>query len=521
MNSMQMPQQPQPMQGAGLGAMLQAKGSSSGASKQSMNQMMARARDLPDSELADVLAGKSVAVPQFAAMLAAMGRQSLRTAVAGAQAGAAKAPNEKDKLLASMQPEQAAGLPALPAQNMEQLGEGMADGGIVAFSGADGSVVRPDDDGFTQEELNRLRTDNPNAFQRLMRRFLPGVVDSAAGYTRSSTVFTPPPKDVPFTTGPQTEGGALLPFRRPRGASNAPAPEASDASPLLPPQDLSLLNAPPEADSVYGGGAPTRDVPSFKAPEGEAPSTPSGGPAAGGPAAGGPAAGGPARTGGGPQRTGLDALAAGRAEAPAGRKSPIDDLLASTDEIRKQVASGKEQAQGEFLMTLGARIMRTPNLGAAIGQGIQEGLPGLAANRKEANMLLKDQRDYNLNLSKAKEAAAQGRDDLAFKYADLAEKAQYHAGMVGAYMARASGGSTFGPKQYQAAMKNAQAEVDGQINKLGLLEKRKITPEIRNQMIETAFNRIVQSSQTGVMPSMPDPRVVSELPKGGNVLSRD
>jgi hypothetical protein len=267
---------------------------------------------------------------------------------------------------------------------------------------------------------------------------------------------------------------------------------------------------------VYGGGAPTRDVPSFKAPEGEAPSTPSGGPAAGG-----PAAGGPARTGGGPKLTGIGVPQAGSSEAPAGRKSPIDELTAPLDEIRKQVASGKEQAQGEFLMTLGARIMRTPNLGAAIGQGIQEGLPGLAANRKEANMLLKDQRDYNLNLAKAKEAAAQGRDDLAFKYADLAEKAQYHAGMVGAYMARAGSANTFGPKQYQAAMKNAQAEVDGQINKLGLLEKRKITPEIRNQMIETAFNRIVQSSQTGVMPSMPDPRVVSELPKGGNVLSRD
>ncbi len=158
MNSMQMPQQPQPVQGAGLGAMLQAKGSSTGVSKQSMDQMMARARDLPDSELADVLAGKSMAVPQFAAMLAAMGRQSLRTAVAGAQAGAAKAPSKKDQVLAAMQPDQAAGLSALPAQNMEQLGEGMADGGIVAFSGERGSSVEdPDSDGrrLTSERFFR------------------------------------------------------------------------------------------------------------------------------------------------------------------------------------------------------------------------------------------------------------------------------------------------------------------------------------------------------------------------------
>ncbi len=518
MNSMQMPQQPQPMQGAGLGAMLQAKGSAAaGVSKQSMNEMMARARELPDSELADVLAGKSMAVPQFAAMLAAMGRQSLRTAVAGAQAGAAKAPSKKEQVLASMQPEQAAGLPALPAQNMEQLGEGMADGGIVAFSGADGSVVRPDDDGFTQEELNRLRTDNPNAFQRLMRRMFPGVVDNAAGYTRESTVFTPPPKDVPFTTGPQTEGGALLPFRRPRGASNAPTPP-SRSEQLLPPQDLSLLERPaPDTTmtdmditrdtGVAGGELPK--VPGVNAPKA---ATPSDGTASGG--ANRPATGGP-------KLTGIGVPQAGSSEAPAGRKSPIDELTAPLDEIRKQVASGKEQAQGEFLMTLGARIMRTPNLGAAIGQGIQEGLPGLAANRKEANMLLKDQRDYNLNLAKAKEAAAQGRDDLAFKYADLAEKAQYHAGMVGAYMARAGSANTFGPKQYQAAMSNAQKEVDAYINKLGPLEKRKMTPEIRQQLLETAFSRNIQAYQSGSMPSMPDPRVVLEPPKGGNVLSRD
>jgi hypothetical protein len=149
-------------------------------------------------------------------------------------------------------------------------------------------------------------------------------------------------------------------------------------------------------------------------------------------------------------------------------------------------------------------------------------LPGLAANRKEANMLLKDQRDYNLNLAKAKEAAAQGRDDLAFKYADLAEKAQYHAGMVGAYMARASGaGGNFTEKQQQAAMDKAQREVDGYISKLGPLEKRRMTPEIRDQMINSALNRNLQVYRTGVMTPMPDPRVVSELPKGGNVLSRD
>jgi hypothetical protein len=481
-----------------------------------MNQMMARARDLPDSELADVLAGKSVAVPQFAAMLAAMGRQSLRTAVAGAQAGQAKQPNKKDQVLASMQPEQAAGLPALPAQNMEQLGEGMADGGIVAFSGADGSSVK-----FNEENedavLERLRRDDPNAFQRIMRSVFPNFDPRDLGQRNSSTVFTPSVKDVPFTTGPRTEGGALLPFRRPRGASNAPTPP-SRSEQLLPPQDLSLLERPaPDTTmtdmdiardtGVAGGELPK--VPGVNAPK--ATTAPDGS------APGGPA---PTRTGTSAPTAGLNALTAARAEAPAGRKSPIDELTAPLDEIRKQVASGKEQAQGEFLMTLGARIMRTPNLGAAIGQGIQEGLPGLAANRKEANMLLKDQRDYNLNLAKAKEAAAQGRDDLAFKYADLAEKAQYHAGMIGAYMARAGSANTFGPKQFQAARQSAAREVDAYISKLGPKEKRQALAN-RESMIEDTFSKIVQAAQYGPMTSMPDPRVVLEPPKGGNVLSRD
>jgi hypothetical protein len=504
MNSMQMPQQPQPVQGAGLGAMLQAKGSSTGVSKQSMDQMMARARDLPDSELADVLAGKSMAVPQFAAMLAAMGRQSLRTAVAGAQAGAAKAPSKKDQVLAAMQPDQAAGLSALPAQNMEQLGEGMADGGIVAFSGERGSSVEdPDSDGrrLTSERFFRGLKDffitDPSK-----SRWKQAIEDAATpGPTSAEAAARTSFADTPFSPEGYKYPAYNIPRKFGSGAYGAPSSSIS-ANPASSSFPSGMIDAStlPGRSSILAPTEPSAASPSSS--EGPASST--------------------APKGTGPQGPGIGAPpAAGKFDAPPARKSPIDELTAPLDEIRKQVASGKEQAQGEFLMTLGARIMRTPNLGAAIGQGIQEGLPGLAANRKEANALLKDQRDYNLNLSKAKEAAAQGRDDLAFKYADLAEKAQYHAGMVGAYMARASGGNTFGPKQYQAAMSNAQKEVDAYISKLGPLEKRKLTPETRQQLLETAFNRNMQAYQSGVMPTMPDPRVVSEIPKGGNILSRD
>ncbi len=452
MNSMQMPQQPQPMQGAGLGAMLQTKGSSSGVSKQSMNQMMARARDLPDSELADVLAGKSMAVPQFAAMLAAMGRQSLRTAVAGAQAGQAKQPSEKDKLLANMQGGQAAGLAAVPAPNMDNLGEGMAAGGIVAFSGDNQSAVTDPD--VPKRQWGPELTPAARWLRELRNRPF-----SAVG----PRLFAPPSPN-----------------------------ENIDASLGQPNYTPELASPNENIDASLPGPKAT------------------------------PAGTGPARTGAGAPKTGLDALATARAEAPTGRKSPIDDLLASTDEIRKQVASGKEQAQGEFLMTLGARIMRTPNLGAAIGQGIQEGLPGLAANRKEANMLLKDQRDYNLNLSKAKEAAAQGRDDLAFKYADLAEKAQYHAGVIGVGMARAggSGGSEKLAQQLNIAATNmTNKQWEAYVRAQGVRGSR-LTEADAAAFFKRNFPSNLSMMQ-GSMPTMSDPRVVSEIPKGGNILSRD
>lgn len=585
------------MQGAGLGAMLQAKGSSSGVSKQSMNELMAKARDLPDSELADVLAGKSMAVPQFAAMLAAMGRRSLRTAVAGAQAGQAKQPSEKDKLLADMQGGQAAGLAAVPAPNMEQMGEGMAAGGIVAFdNGGPVDFSKIPTNELTEEQFNAL--PESERMQRIygskrdssagVGTFLKGVPATAAALLGATTATpflagaravlpesvtsklptvgdlfgdkgatgilkqyvkkagdeyaadieaqvrkslrtydpvaegaSPGAQDPKFVGG-QTGGGAYVGYRKQRTPGSG-TPKSQP--PALPQQDTSRLAFDYEEPTVL----PTTVVRGDSTPEGSLTEgvTPASVAASeaqlpktiASPGGSAPAGTGPARTGAGAPKAGLDALTAARAEAPAGRKSPIDDLIAPLDEIRKQVASGKEQAQGEFLMTLGARIMRTPNLGAAIGQGIQEGLPGLAANRKEANMLLKDQRDYNLNLAKAKEAAAQGRDDLAFKYADLAEKAQYHAGVIGVGMARAGSSEKLDQQLRIAAARLTQSDWEKHEKALGI-RANKITPEQKNRFMQESYLRNLGMLQ-GQFPTMQDSRVVSELPKGADVLSRD
>src|SRR5512139_997442 len=102
-----------------------------GSGTKDMAAIMERVRRMSDSQLADVLAGKDVSIPQFAAMTEAMGRKQLRQAVDGAQAQQqAQQPSIKEQLLAEQQAP-AAGLDALPAPNMESID--MAGGGIIAF----------------------------------------------------------------------------------------------------------------------------------------------------------------------------------------------------------------------------------------------------------------------------------------------------------------------------------------------------------------------------------------------------
>lgn len=102
-----------------------------GSGTKDMAAIMERVRKMSDSQLADILAGKDVSIPQFAAMTEAMGRKQLRQAVDGAQAQQqAQQPSIKEQLLAEQQAP-AAGLDALPAPNMESID--MAGGGIIAF----------------------------------------------------------------------------------------------------------------------------------------------------------------------------------------------------------------------------------------------------------------------------------------------------------------------------------------------------------------------------------------------------
>ena len=89
---------------AGLGAMMQPAQTQKGMPASNMSQIMSTAKGMSDAQLADVMAGKSMDVPQYVAMTEAMGRQQLRTAMQGATAmTTAKQPTEKEKLLLAMQ----------------------------------------------------------------------------------------------------------------------------------------------------------------------------------------------------------------------------------------------------------------------------------------------------------------------------------------------------------------------------------------------------------------------------------
>jgi hypothetical protein len=135
-----------------------------GSGSRDMAAIMERVRKMSDSQLADILAGKDVSIPQFAAMTEAMGRKQLRQAVDGAQAQQqAQQPSIKEQLLAEQRaPRAVAGIDQLPAANMESID--MASGGIVAFDNGGGVYADPlsylsgqDVESMAADELRRQK----------------------------------------------------------------------------------------------------------------------------------------------------------------------------------------------------------------------------------------------------------------------------------------------------------------------------------------------------------------------------
>jgi hypothetical protein len=371
---------------AGLAALAQPAQAPKGMPSGNMQQIMARAKSMSDAQLADILAGKSMDVPQYVAMTEAMGRKSLRNAVQGQQAmQQAKQPTIKDKLLNEYKQEQMAqaapqmgGISGIPAPNMESVD--MASGGIIAF--AKGDVVEDEETEKSyfakmKEKLRKATESSTTApsMPSLMGIPLFGAADKNA-LAKDAVVPTASTAELPpASTGAQPDSlGRFV-----AGAEAPPAPVA--------------------ASKVTGVGSAAGEQP-FSIPS-------------------------------------YESLQKNKSQ------DYLQKLEGLTEKQRAGIADIKKQGGGEALMALAKGVLSKPTL----AQGLAEGTPGvIEASRSTRNQILSQSNlanEYDLNLAKAREAAEKGDMALALQYTQLANQAKaqgdtaaYQQGMLGIHQGR-------------------------------------------------------------------------------------
>jgi hypothetical protein len=426
---------------AGLAAIAQPAQAPKGKSPENMSQIMALARKMSDAQLADVLQGKSLDVPQFAAMTEAMGRKSLRTAVQGQQAMAqAKQPSLKDKLMAEQQAEMmpqmqgiqqgmpqmtqqpvmaaegglmyadggaidmnegqaAGGLAELPAPNMQYLT--MAEGGIIAFNGEKGSEVE-------DPEKEQARKDR-NAFKY--------------GWENTKAAA----RDILTLPGRGVAGAFETAVTRPVRAMGIDMPYlpssfyGGDASSLTPHMDAltrqrqgnSILPASPAAINTDADTQPGY-TPNVEL---------------------NPAA--PAK---GPTQAQINAMfQKGKGAAPTEGAQPTrsqaeQDYLAKLAGLGEKTRGGisdiKNQAQSQVFLDLSSALLGNRNLteaGSKAGQLIAGRVGAMGKDMRSAE---KEANEYDLNVAKARAAFEAGDKDRAFKYQQAADENKYRMAMV-------------------------------------------------------------------------------------------
>ena len=358
---------------AGLAAIAQPATAPRGKSPENMGQIMALARKMSDAQLADVLAGKSLDVPQFAAMTEAMGRKSLRQAVQGQQAMAqGKQPSLKDKLMGEYQQEQMAqmaasapqggGLPGIPAPNMESMD--MASGGIVAFQNR----------GFVdlEEELKK-RDDEETSKSKLFKPAFKEFSTSLNALEKNAVKTTPTIDSTPN----QAEIDAIR------------ATNTALAAPVDGPtkEQIDALNARPKAP----GAGPSADK-------------------------------------------GLGATDEFTSYMNMVKKNK-DDYLSKVEGLstkqREGLAQLRKEGGGEALMQMAAALFGSPNLSMAAAKGLPMVASTSAATRKEARQVEQAANEMDLNLAKAREAAARGDMESALMFKKLADDAKYKNSELG------------------------------------------------------------------------------------------
>jgi len=423
---------PNPMP-AGLSALLKPDSTPRGMPSGSIQQIMNTARKMSDSQLADVLAGKSIDVPQYVAMTEAMGRKKLRTAMQGAQAQAQmQQPSVKDKLLAEeavspmmgqpmqgQMPVMAAegGLASLPAPNMDTVD--MADGGIVAFNGEDDEQVVKSNPELEKIYRRAAALNAPNMFTPNI-----GPYDAYQKLIGEafSRFFSASPREqrVAFDKASEARKGERGTF------TSAPADVARDKEKTVAARKEDVTDVADKArkDKMKQVGlnaidleeARAGNLPAFVPPVAD--KKESGAPAR--VAAAGPA---PADSGMSGLKSYMDAIKANQQDY----YSKLEGLGAKQ---REGLAQLRRQGGGEALMNLAQGILSKPGLAA----GIAAGLPGVtqtaAASRKEQRAVESLANDYDMNLAKARSADAKGNTEAALRYMQLADQAKYQQQMV-------------------------------------------------------------------------------------------
>ncbi len=335
-----------------------------GSGTKDMAAIMERVRRMSDSQLADILAGKDVSIPQFAAMTEAMGRKQLRQAVDGAQAQQqAQQPSIKDQLLAEQQAP--AGLDQLPAPNMESID--MAGGGIIAF--ADTGVVGPSK---AKDEWESLKDYDPGALTEGE-----GLGSSISNFFSRS--FGSGKKIDPETGTPISFGEFL---RKQEGKNVAAAPDFTgfDAATALFEKERAASPA----------AAPAATNPNAVKPDAVKPGA------------------------------GLPAIDVSQATKFERRANPFGQMSAEKVDFEGL----KDKGLGEGLMKLGAGLLSAPG-SKGLAAGIQALAESGQVSRKEIAGLKKDARDYDLNIKKADAAFEQGNDELGLKYTEAANLNKY------------------------------------------------------------------------------------------------
>jgi hypothetical protein len=377
------PTSPNAMPG-GLGAILQQPGAApKGASSRSIASIMDTARKMSDMQLADVLSGKSLDVPQYVAMTEAMGRKSLRTAMQGAQAQQQlNKPSVKDRLLAeeaqATQMAQApqGGIDQLPAPNMAP--EGMAGGGIVAFDEG-GEVPRFNEGGnFFTRFRDSLYSPEEIRYENMKRGR---------------------PTDEPTDKLSENQLNAIS-RGKPLPAAEVPMPssemqkEIDDSKMRLFKQEMA---AKEEAANVKApAGGPTKEqIDALNAR---------------------------------PRKSGIDALTE---DAPKKTDDGyLSKLVGQGDKTRAGIASLKNEAQSQILLDAMSVLMGNRNLAEAGGKFGTLAAGRVGAMGKESRALEKEANEYDLNLARYQEAVKSGDQDRAMQLKKMLLENQYHMAMV-------------------------------------------------------------------------------------------